>query len=116
MKNDLQRNRKLARSCLKSPTLVPKLGEISAQLHTTLRIQFLDRANNNKNNTLPLGKQSCFTIARGCAEILLKNALQGRVKFHEFPRNGPPLVVVIHHGDYFSNEVFYCLSDKVVTC
>ena len=53
MKNDLQRNRKLARSCLKSPTLVPKLGEISAQLHTTLRIQFLDRANNNKNNTLP---------------------------------------------------------------
>ena len=64
------------------------MGEISAQLHTTLHIQFLDRANNKKNNTLPLGKQSCFTIARGCAEILLKNALQGRVKFHEFPRNG----------------------------
>ena len=41
--------------------------------HTaSLCIQFLDRENNNKNNTLPLGKQICFTIVWGCAEILSK--------------------------------------------
>ena len=45
-------------------------GKISAQHHTTLCIQFLDRENNDKNNTLPLGKQICFTIVWGCAEIL----------------------------------------------
>ena len=36
-------------------------GKISVQPHTT---------NNDKNNTLPLGKQICFTIVWGCAEIL----------------------------------------------
>ena len=45
-------------------------GKISAQRHTTC-IQFLDRENNDKNNTLPSGKQICFTIVWGCAEILL---------------------------------------------
>ena len=45
-------------------------GKISAQPHTTLCIQFLDRENNDKNNTLPLGKQICFTIVWGCEEIL----------------------------------------------
>ena len=45
-------------------------GKISAQPHTTLCIQFLDRENNDKNNRLPLGKQICFTIVWGCAEIL----------------------------------------------
>ena len=45
-------------------------GKISAQPHTTLCIQFLDRENNDKNNTLPLGKQICLTIVWGCAEIL----------------------------------------------
>ena len=45
-------------------------GKISAQPHPTLCIQFLDRENNDKNNTLPLGKQICFTIVWGCAEIL----------------------------------------------
>ena len=45
-------------------------GKISAQPHTTLCIQFLDRENNDKNNTLPSGKQICFTIVWGCAEIL----------------------------------------------
>ena len=30
-----------------------KEGKISAQPHTTLCIQFLDRENNDKNNTLP---------------------------------------------------------------
>ena len=38
-----------------------KNGKISAQFHTTLCIQFLDRENNDKDNTLPLGKQICFT-------------------------------------------------------
>ena len=45
-------------------------GKISAQPHPTLCIQFLDRENNDKNNTLLLGKQICFTIVWGCAEIL----------------------------------------------
>ena len=38
-----------------------------------------------------------------------------RVKFHVFSRNGLQLVVVIHRDNYFSNEIFHCLSDKVVT-
>ena len=46
------------------------IGKISAQPHPTLCIQFLDRENNDKNNTLPWGKQICFTIVWGCAEIL----------------------------------------------
>ena len=50
-------------------------GKISAQPHTTLCIQFLDRENNDKNNTLPLGKQICFTIVWGCAEILPNRTL-----------------------------------------
>ena len=45
-------------------------GKTSAQPHTTLCIQFLDRENNDKNNTLPLGKQICFTIGWDYAEIL----------------------------------------------
>ena len=45
-------------------------GKISAQSHPTLCIQFLDRENNDKNDTLPLGKQICFIIVWGCAEIL----------------------------------------------
>ena len=48
-----------------------KKGKISAKPHTTLCIQFLDRENNEKNNTLPLGKQICFTIVWDCEEILL---------------------------------------------
>ena len=47
-----------------------KIGKISAQPHTTLCIQFLDRENNDKNNILPLRKQTCLTIVGGCAEIL----------------------------------------------
>ena len=38
------------------------LGKISAQPHTKLCTQFLDRENNDKNITLLLGKQICFTI------------------------------------------------------
>ena len=47
------------------------LGKISAQPHPTLCIQFLDRENNDKNNTLPLGKQICFKVVWDCAEISL---------------------------------------------
>ena len=43
--------------------------------HSTSCIQFLDRENNDKNNSLPLGKQICFTIVWGCAEILPKTFL-----------------------------------------
>ena len=49
--------------------LTTEAGKISVQPHTTLCIQFLNRENNDKNNTLPLGKQICFTIVWGCAEI-----------------------------------------------
>ena len=48
-----------------------RYGKISAQPHSTLCIQFLNRENNDKN-TLPLGKQICFTIVQGCAETLPK--------------------------------------------
>ena len=47
-------------------------GKIFAQPHTTLCIQFLDRENNDKNNTLPLRQQICLTIVCGCAKILPK--------------------------------------------
>ena len=36
-----------------SSYLYEKLGKISAQPHTTICIQFLERENNYKNNTLP---------------------------------------------------------------
>ena len=45
-------------------------GKNSAQRHTTLCIQFLDREKNDKNNKLTVGEQICFTIVRGYAEIL----------------------------------------------
>ena len=54
----------------KNQILGVKGDKISAQLHTKLCIQFLDRENNDKNNTLPLGKRICFTIVWGCVEIL----------------------------------------------
>ena len=55
-------------------------GKVSAQPPTTLCIQFLDRENNDKNNTLPLGKQICFTIVWGCAEILLSFFFQEKIQ------------------------------------
>ena len=45
-------------------------GKVSAQPHPTLCIQFLDRENNDKNNTIPLGKQIYFTMVWSYAEIL----------------------------------------------
>ena len=53
-------------------------GKISVQPHTTLCIQFLNRENNDKNNTLPLGKQICFIIVWGCVEILPYGVLERR--------------------------------------
>ena len=52
-----------------------RCGKISAQPHTTLCIQFLDRENNDKNNRVPSGKQICFTIVWGCEKILPARAL-----------------------------------------
>ena len=46
------------------------LGKISVQSPTTLCIQFLDRENYDKNNTLPLGKQICLTTVWGYVGIL----------------------------------------------
>ena len=71
-------------------------GKISVQPHTTLCIQFLNRENNDKNNTLPLGKQICFTIVWDCAEILPKPLPPSRVAF---PRN----------------KIIFTLQPKVVT-
>ena len=45
-------------------------GKASAQPHTRLCIQFLDRENNDKKYILPLRKQICFTIVWGCVEDL----------------------------------------------
>ena len=56
--------------CFSPGVEIRTLGKISAQPHTTLCIQFLNRENNDKNNALPLGKQICFTIVWGCAETL----------------------------------------------
>ena len=55
------------------------LGKISAQPHTTLCIQFLNRENHDKNNTFPLGKQICFAIVWGCTETLPKSAVSFEV-------------------------------------
>ena len=57
-------------------TCIRTIGKISTQPHTTFCIQFLDREDNDKNNTLPLGKQICFTVVWGCAEILPNHCSQ----------------------------------------
>ena len=62
------------------------LGKISAQPHPKLCIQFLNRGNNDKNNTFPLGKQICFTIVWGCAETLPLGFYAGFVRSK--PKNG----------------------------
>ena len=79
-----------------------KFGKISAQPHTKLRIQFLDRENHDKNNTLPIGKQICFTIVWGCAEILPKFYFQYKMttlylrSLHPFPSSGTLRTVQNH--------------------
>ena len=55
------------------------LGKISAQPHTTLCIQFLNRENNDKNNTFPLGKQICFAIIWGCTETLPRSIVDQNI-------------------------------------
>ena len=62
-------------------------SKISAQPHTTLCIQFLDRENNDKNDTLPLGKQICFTIVWGCAEIFTQHSHKASLCTHMFTKN-----------------------------
>ena len=51
------------------------MGKISAQPYSSLCIQFLNRENNDKNNTFPLGKQICSTIVWGCVETLPEDVL-----------------------------------------
>ena len=65
-------NSVLAKRCYISSfsNLALRFGKISAQPHPTLCIQCLNRENNDKNNTFPLGKQICFTMVWGCAETL----------------------------------------------
>ena len=82
-------------------------GKISAQPHTTLCIQFLNRANNDKNNTLPLGKQICFTIVWGCTEAL-PNVLC-RVK------DALTLLLFITGFLFFSLLCFDFHSDQLIT-
>ena len=41
-------------------------------------IQFLDGENSDKNNTLPLGKQICFTKVWGCVEIFTKKIFKDK--------------------------------------
>ena len=50
------------------PSEVSNKVKISTQLYIALCVQFLDTENNDKNNTLPLGKHICFIIVWGCAE------------------------------------------------
>ena len=56
------------------------LGKISAQPHPTLCIQFLDREDNDKNKTSPLGKQICFAMVWGRAKILPSSTVLARYK------------------------------------
>ena len=65
------------------------LSKISAQPHTTLCIQFLDRENNAKKNTLALRKQICFTIAWGCAEVLPSDVSPNITFDEDSPSRGP---------------------------
>ena len=60
-----------------------KNGKISAQFHTTLCIQFLDRENNDKDSTLPLRKQICLR------KFYLKN-----IRIKEFGRKETNLVLI----------------------
>ena len=73
------------------------LGKISAQPHTTLCIQLLDRENNDKNNTLPLGKQICFTIAWGCAEILPLPVVNDQLS-NNLVQSCYLITVLLHHS------------------
>ena len=54
-------------------------GKISAQPHPTSCIQFLDRENNDKNNTLPLGKKIYFIIVWGCAKIFTSGSIRRKI-------------------------------------
>ena len=79
-------------------------GKISAQPHTTLCIQFLDRENNDKNNRLPLGKQIQITIAWGCAEILPNSYL--------LANDAARLLI----GIFATANLITCISYHIVVC
>ena len=54
------------------------LGKISAQPHTTLCIQFLDRGNNDKKQYIVVGKTDLFyNSMRLCGNVLLHFVLTG---------------------------------------
>ena len=78
--------------------------KISAQPHTTLCIQFLDRENNDKNNRLPLGKQICFTIVWGFAEILPNSYL--------LAKDAARLLI----GIFATANLITCISYHIVVC
>ena len=86
-------------------------GKISAQPHTTLCIQFLDRENNDKNNTLPSGKQICLTIVWGCAEILphFPPFRRSAVPAFRVARNWEAILVSIRFVIRLIIPVFRCL-------
>ena len=94
-----------------------KSGKISTQPHSTSCIQFLDRENNDKNNTLPLGKQICFTTVWGCAEILPKRfylslislVVSEETTVSDLPLPHPtglPISSPLTSGDWLSSAVF----------
>ena len=62
-----------------------RIGKISAQPHTTLCIQFLDRENNDKNNTLPWENrfvlQQDGTVRKFYPRICSKSSLSLSVKY-----------------------------------
>ena len=78
---------------------VKKNGKISAQPYPTKCIQFLDRENNEKNNTLPLGKQICFSIVWGCAE----NSAAGKSNWMHFLENNFPQYSLYLDISFFVN-------------
>ena len=49
-------------------------GKISAQPHTTLSIQFLDRENNDKKQCIAIGKTDLFYNVMGLCGNLTNNA------------------------------------------
>ena len=86
-------------------------GKISAHPHSTLCIQFLDRENNDKNNTLPSGKQICLTIVWGCAEILphFPPFRRSAVPAFRVARNWEAILVSIRFVTRLIIRVFRCL-------
>ena len=86
-------------------------GKISAQPHTTLSIQFLYRENNDKNNTLPSGKQICFTIVWGCFTYFPPFRLSAVPAFR-VARNWEAILVSIRFVICLIIPVYYITTKK----